>query len=48
MEKVCCEAKCVETEEGFKIEVKGEYAKEILKACKKGDFSCCSFGKKSE
>ncbi len=48
MEKVCCEAKCVETDEGFKVEVKGEHAKEMLKAWKRGDISCCGFTKKAE
>lgn len=41
MEKTCCEIKCVETEDGFKIEVKGEDAKELFEACKKGNFNCC-------
>ncbi len=34
MEKTCCEMKCTETEDGFRIEVKGKDAKKW--------FSCCA------
>jgi len=39
MEKVCCEMKAIETEGGFRIEVKGAGAKEMLKAWRRG--TCC-------
>lgn len=38
-EKMCCEMKAFETEDGFRVEVKGEGAKEMLKAWKSG--KCC-------
>jgi len=40
VEKVACEIKCIETENGFKIEVTGERAKKYLEKLKKGESSC--------
>ncbi len=39
MEKECCNVKVTETEEGFRIEVKGEGLKEKFETVFKG---CCS------
>ncbi|MFQ6135921.1 MAG: hypothetical protein ACE5PM_01925 [Candidatus Hydrothermarchaeales archaeon] len=43
MEKVVCEVRCIETDEGFKIEAKGEGVRECLEAWKRGEISCCGF-----
>ena len=46
-EKVVCEIKCIETEDGFRIEVAGERAKKYMEKLEKGEVSgfpicgCC-------
>jgi hypothetical protein len=42
-EKIACEIKCIETEDGLRIEVKGEQAKNYIERMKKGEvsFPCC-------
>lgn len=55
MEKECCNCKVTETEDGFKVEVKGEGLKEMVKSAfknccgenddKKGFQFCCGSGK---
>jgi len=42
-EKVACEIKCIETENGFKIEVTGERAKKYLEKLEKGEVCCHQF-----
>jgi|GEM_PF-1630962 len=43
VEKVACEIKCIETENGFRIEVTGERAKKYLEKLEKGEISCPQF-----
>lgn len=45
MEKDVCEIKFTETDEGIRIEAKGEGIKVCLEACQKGNFSCCGIAK---
>ncbi|MBW6518572.1 MAG: hypothetical protein K0A89_08745 [ANME-2 cluster archaeon] len=45
MEQKCCEVQCSETDEGFRIELKGTGIQECIKSLKKGTFSCCNTGK---
>ncbi|MEW6592580.1 MAG: hypothetical protein AB1305_02695 [Candidatus Hadarchaeota archaeon] len=46
-EKVACEIKCIETENGFKVEVTGERAKKFMEKLEKGEIDsfpmcgCC-------
>jgi hypothetical protein len=42
-EKIACEIKCIETEDGLRIEVKGEQARNYIEKMKKGEvsFPCC-------
>ena len=40
VEKVACEIKCVETANGFRIEVTGERAKKYIEKLEKGEISC--------
>ncbi|MBI5253440.1 MAG: hypothetical protein HY930_03470 [Euryarchaeota archaeon] len=47
MEKICCDVKVVETDEGVRIEAKGEGIKKCFEAWKKGELSCCGFGRRS-
>jgi hypothetical protein len=49
MEKECCDIKVTETDEGFRIDVKGKALKEMGSCCcipvmcvpKKGEADCC-------
>jgi len=43
VEKVACEIKCIETENGFRIEVTGERAKKYLEKLERGEISCPQF-----
>ena len=45
MEKDVCEVKFTETDEGIRIEAKGDGIKGCLAACQKGNFSCCGIAK---
>ena len=45
MEKDMCEIKFTETDEGIRIDAKGEGIKGCLEACHKGTFSCCGSAK---
>lgn len=44
-EKVACEVKCIETDDGVRVEIKGEKAKEYLERLQKGEVKgfpgCC-------
>ncbi len=49
MEKECCQVKCVETDEGFRIEISGKDIKEkfsgscmqVVIKCGDGKVECC-------
>ena len=45
MEKDVCEVKFTETDEGIRIEAKGQGIKGCLEACQKGNFNCYGFAK---
>lgn len=45
MKEEVCEIKCIETDEGFRIEAKGKGIKECCEAFKSGEFSCCNTGR---
>ncbi len=44
MEKTIGEIKFIETDTGFRVEVEGENAKEIVKKWREGQMGCCSWG----
>ena len=44
MSKDTCEMKCTGTEEGFKVEAKGEVFKQCFETFHKRECSCCGCG----